>query len=236
MTDTPRLSLPLLSPSQAQKHVTVNEALARIDALAQLVLASVSHSSPPVAAVDGTIHAVPEGASDDWAGQGGKLALRIGGGWVFVPPRLGWRAFVQDAGVTAIWDGSAWQMGAMTLGPAGGGLALQSESFDLPITAGIAVTSSVMIPPRAIVFGVTGRVVDTITGTVQSWSLGVDGDTGRFGTGLGIASNSWVNGPAAPIVYWEPAALLLTAQGGSFAGGTVRLVLHYAILSLPAPV
>jgi len=236
MTDTPQMSLPLLAPAQAQKHVTVNEALARIDALTHLVLASVSVASPPVSALDGTLHGVPDGATADWAGQAGQLALRMGGGWVFVPPQVGWRAFVRDAGVSAIWDGAGWQMGAMTLSPAGAALAVQSLQFDLPITVGATVTSSVMIPPRAILFGVTGRVVDAITGAAQSWSLGVAGDTGRFGTGLGIALNSWVNGPAAPIVYWEATPLLVSAQGGDFAGGAVRLVIHYANLSLPAPV
>jgi hypothetical protein len=127
-------------------------------------------------------------------------------------------------------------MGAMTLSPAGAALALQSLQFDLPISVGASVSSSVLIPPRAVLFGVTGRVVDAITGGVQSWSLGVAGDTGRFGTGLGVSLNSWVNGPAAPIVYWEATSLLLSAQGGDFAGGTVRLVIHYANLSLPAPV
>lgn len=214
MTDTAQMSLPLLAPSQAQKHVTVNEALARIDALTHLVLASVSVASPPVSAPDGTLHGVPDGATADWAGQAGKLALRMGGGWVFVPPQVGWRAFVRDAGVSAIWNGTSWQMGAITLSPAGAALAVHALQFDLQITAGASVTSSVTIPPRAILFGVTGRVVDAITGAAQSWSLGVAGDAGRFGTGLGVASNAWVNGPAAPIVYWEATPLLLSAQGG----------------------
>ena len=139
MTDTPQMSLPLLAPAQAQKHVTVNEALARIDALTHLVLASVSVASPPVSAPDGTLHGVPDGATDEWAGQAGQLALRMGGGWVFVPPRVGWRAFVRDVGVSAIWDGTGWQMGAMTLSPAGAALAGQSLQFDLPIAAGASV-------------------------------------------------------------------------------------------------
>lgn len=236
MTDTPQMSLPLLAPAQAQKHVTVNEALARIDALTHLVLASHAVTSPPVGAVDGALYAVPDGASDDWAGQGGRLALRIGGGWVFVPPRVGWRAFIRDAGASAIWDGATWQLGAMTLSPSGAALALQSIEFDVPITAGADVTSTVVIPPRAVVFGVTGRVVDAVTGSATSWSLGVTGDPGRFGTGLGVSLNSWVNGPAAPIVYWDATPLLLSAQGGVFSGGNVRLVLHYAHLGLPGPV
>jgi hypothetical protein len=236
MTDTPRMSLPLLAAAQAQKHVTVNEALARIDALTHLTLVSASLTTPPVAAPDGALYAVPPGAVNAWAGQAGRLAIAVGGGWVFAPPRRGWRALVLDTGLPAIWDGTDWQMGAVTLSPSGAGLGLKSVQFDLTLTAGASVSSPIIIPARAILFGVTGRVVTSITGGATSWSLGVAGDTGRFGTGLGVSLNSWVNGPAAPIVYWSPTALLLTAQGGNFAAGSVRLVVHYADLSLPAPV
>lgn len=236
MTDTPRMSLPLLAPAQAQKHVTVNEALARIDALTHLTLVSASVTTPPAAAPDGALYGVPPGAVNAWAGQAGRLAIAVGGGWVFVPPRRGWRALVLDTGLPAIWDGTDWQMGAVTLSPSGAGLGLKSVQFDLTLTPGTSVSTPIIIPARAILFGVTGRVVTAITGGATSWSLGVAGDTGRFGTGLGVSLNSWVNGPAAPIVYWSPTALVLSAQGGEFAAGAVRLVVHYADLSLPAPV
>ena len=38
MSVTPRLSLPLLAAGQAQKHVTHNDALTRLDALIQLAV------------------------------------------------------------------------------------------------------------------------------------------------------------------------------------------------------
>ncbi len=236
MTDTPRMSLPLLAPAQAQKHVTVNEALARIDALTHLTLASVDMTTPPLAAPEGEIFAVPAGAVNAWAGQAGRLAIAVNGGWVFVPPRRGWRAMVLDKGQPAIWTGSSWRLGTITLGPSGSGMSLKTSEFDQNVTAGSTVTTPLVIPPRATLFGVTGRVVIAITGTATAWSLGVAGDTGRFGTGLGLTLNSWVNGPAAPIVYWNPTALVLTAQGGTFSGGRVRLTVHYAELALPDPV
>ena len=236
MTDTPRMSLPLLAPAQAQKHVTVNEALARIDALTHLTLVSVQVATPPATAGDGTIYGVPPGAVNAWAGQGGMLAIAVNGGWVFVPPRRGWRAMVLDQGMPAIWDGSDWRIGAMTLGPSGSALSFKTVEFDQVVTAGATVTTPIVIPPRATLFGVTGRVAATITGSATAWSLGVSVDPGRFGTGLGVSQNSWVNGPAAPIVYWDPTALVLTAQGGVFAGGTVRIAVHYSELSLPDPV
>lgn len=40
MARTTQLGLPLVLPSQAQKHVTVNEALVRIDAATQLSVRS----------------------------------------------------------------------------------------------------------------------------------------------------------------------------------------------------
>jgi len=236
MTDTARMSLPLLAPAQAQKHVTVNEALLRIDGLTHLTLASTGVVTPPVAAPEGELYAVPPGAVNAWAGQDGNLALRVAGGWVFVPPKQGWRAHVLDTGEAAIWDGTDWRGGAVTLTPSGSVMSLKSYEFDLSITAGPSVSTPVVIPARALVFGVTGRVTDGITGTATSWDLGVAGDTGRFGTGLGLSLNSWVNGPAAPIVYWSPEALQITAQGGAFAGGAIRLIVHYAELSLPDPV
>ncbi|PWK62169.1 DUF2793 domain-containing protein [Roseicyclus mahoneyensis] len=236
MTDTPRMSLPLLAPAQAQKHVTVNEALSRIDALTHLTLVSTDTATPPAAAPEGEIYAVPPGAVNAWAGQDGQLAIAVNGGWVFVPPRRGWRALVLDQGLPAIWDGADWRPGAVTLAPSNAGMAMRSFEITVPITPGATVTTPLVIPARAILFGVTGRVIETITGSATLWRLGVSGDNGRFGVGLGIGLNSWVNGPAAPIVYWSPTALLLTAQGGTFAGGSVRLVIHFAELSLPAPV
>ena len=47
MGETANLGLPLLQPAQAQKHVTVNEALVRLDAALHLSLLSISTATPP---------------------------------------------------------------------------------------------------------------------------------------------------------------------------------------------
>ncbi len=234
MVDTPELTLPLLAPAQAQKHVTVNEALVRLDAMAQLRLQSVTTTTPP-AAVDGFAYAVPSGAVNAWAGQEGTVAIASGGGWVFVPARKGWRAVVLDVGSLAIFDGAAWRIGAQTLTPGGASVAMTSAEFDVSITAGAGVTTPVLFPARAIAYGITGRVISDISGAT-TWDIGVTGDLQRYGSGLGVSLNSWVSGPGTPQVYWSPTALEITAQGGNFTGGTIRLVAHYAQLSLPDPV
>ncbi len=113
---TPRLGLPYLLPAQAQKHVTVNEALERLDALTQLALASRSLSVPPAAPAAGECHLVGSAPAGDWEGQAGRIAQREGGGWVFITPRAGWRAHVLDEGVTLIHDGTQWLEGPRRLG------------------------------------------------------------------------------------------------------------------------
>ena len=60
--ETMRLGMPLLLPAQAQKHVTVNEALMRLDGQVNLVLQSVSTTTPPETVIDGACWAVPSGA------------------------------------------------------------------------------------------------------------------------------------------------------------------------------
>ncbi len=232
MTETANLALPLLAPAQAQKHVTVNEALVRLDGITQLRLASVTETTPP-AAIEGLAYGVPTGGVNDWAGQDGTVAIASGGGWVFVSPSRGWRALVLDAGALAIFDGAEWRVGAQTMTPNGASVAIKSLEVDVPLTAGASVTTPVLFPARAIAYGVTGRVTSAITGAVSTWDLGITGDLQRYGSGLGLPANSWVNGPGAPQVYWSPTALEITAQGGDFADGTIRLVAHYAELALP---
>lgn len=236
MTDTPNLSLPLLQPAQAQKHVTVNEALVRLDALAQLCLASVTTVAPPGLPAEGAAYGVPAGAADAWAGRDGQVAVHSAGGWVFLPARRGWRAMVLDAGAPAIFDGTGWRLGAGTLGGSGAGLSFRSVEMEVPLTGGASVTTPVAFPERSIALGVTGRVIAGISGTATAWDLGLEGEPARFGSGLGLSLNSWVSGPAAPQVFWAATPLTITAVDGDFAGGAVLLAAHYAELALPDPV
>ena len=90
---TPRLALPLIQPAQAQKHVTHNEALVLLDALAHLTLAGTGAETPPASAADGEAWALGPLPTGLWQGQGGAVAVRSNGGWVFAAPRAGWRAW-----------------------------------------------------------------------------------------------------------------------------------------------
>lgn len=102
------LSLPYLLPSQAQKHVTHNEALARLDVAVQLAVLDRDLTTPPVSPVAGDRYLVAAGATADWAGHDGEIALYDQGAWVFHAPVAGWRALVLDEGIELRFDGSLW--------------------------------------------------------------------------------------------------------------------------------
>ena len=105
---SPNLALPYLMTAQAQKHVTHNEALERLDALAQLVVEAFGVTDPPVNPGVGLLWAVGGGPSGEWAGRGGKLALRSEAGWIFIQPREGWLAWGREEEELRIWRGN-WQ-------------------------------------------------------------------------------------------------------------------------------
>ncbi len=110
------LSLPLIQPAQAQKHVTHNEALEILDVLVQPVVADRTRTAPPAAPAPGDRHIVAAGATGDgagdgagdWTGHAGKIAVFAQGGWLFVAPRRGWRVHVLAESADAVFDGAGW--------------------------------------------------------------------------------------------------------------------------------
>ncbi len=234
MIDTPRLSLPLLQAAQAQKHVTVNEALVRLDGLSQLVLVSTSTAVPPGLAVDGDCFAVPSGATNTWSGRDGNIAIYSNGGWIFVPPMAGWRARVKDASATAMYDGTNWIIGAVAVSANGAASIHEVVEIDHAVSAGASSPIVGGIPGDSVVFGVTGRVLNGMTGAVSGWKLGVTASADRYGSGLGTASGNLVRGlTGTPVTYYGPEDLILTAEGSDFVDGSVRLAVHLMRLTLP---
>lgn len=110
MPDTsPRLELPYLQPSQAQKHVTHNEALRLLDGLVQLVVQRLDGAAPPGDPAPGDIYGLGGAPTGAWAGQAGKLAFREGASWRFVTPQDGWRAWDMTSEHAHVYSGGAWQ-------------------------------------------------------------------------------------------------------------------------------
>lgn len=108
MQDTPNLKAPYLMPSQAQKHVTHNEALRTLDALVQLSVADRDLTAPPEEAADGERFIVAAPATGAWAGRDGQVAAWQDGAWSFYRPLAGWTAWAADEEALLVFDGEAW--------------------------------------------------------------------------------------------------------------------------------
>ena len=236
MSDTARFAMPLLDAAQAQKHVTVNEALARVDALAAGQVRSVGDTTPPTAPSEGDMHAVGTAATGAWAGQDGDLAIFANGGWLFVQPWTGARIWDVATGAALVFNGADWIGTGDPASPAGAATVAEILEIDHLVGSGPSSTVAGAIPDKAIVLGVTGRVTEAITGA-SGWKLGTADGTDRYGSGLGVARNALAHGVSgSPLAYYGGTDLVLTAEGASFSGGRVLLAIHLTRLVPPAAV
>jgi len=236
MSESYNLQLPFILPGQAQKHVTVNEALAKLDALAKLRLVARGVNTPPASPVDGAAWDIGPAPTGAWVGQAGKIAVASNGSWLFVTPKQGWRCWDETLKLTATFDGGSWVAYAVQTLASGAATLGHIAEITHTLTAGATNTTSTAIPQNAVVIGVTGRVKTAIAGAgVTGFKLGVSGANNRYGAGLGIALNSFIHGVTGqPQAYYAATPLLITAEGGSFAaGGQIILAVHYMQLKVP---
>jgi len=233
MSNSARLGLPYLDAAQAQKHVTVNEALARLDVIAARSAATMDLTAPPASPADGEAHVVATGATGAWAGADGQIAVFLNGGWDFVAPWAGLRLWVDAIHGFALFVGTAWAIDWQGQSPQGALTLPRVVEIDHVVAAGAASATAAFIPDKAVVLGVTARVTGAVGGAT-GWSLGVTGSADRYGTGFGTALNAFAHGvTASPLAYFGGSSLLLTAEGSAFTGGTVRIAAHLFELSPP---
>jgi hypothetical protein len=111
---------------------------------------------------------------------------------------------------------------------------IQTAETEVTGLSGGAQTAVGIIPAKALVLGVTTRVTTAIAGAT-SYDVGDGVDIDHWGSGIILDSDpgdftdntlAWNNGPAADVV--------LTANGGVFTAGAVRIVVTYVSLTAPA--
>lgn len=115
---TPKLSLPLLFPGQAQKEVFLNQAFAMVDALLPRTVAA-SLNSPPANPAEGACYRVAQAAAGEWAGHDDSIAMRIGGAWQFVVPVEGLTLYDVEAGSVLVYN-NQWLFAETPAAPQGG--------------------------------------------------------------------------------------------------------------------
>lgn len=237
MTETTNLQLPLVAAAQAQKHVTVNEALARLDAAVQISVITRFETDPPALPMEGDSYMVANGAVNAWEGRAGQIASYLNGGWIFLVPQLGWQAFLRDEFKRVIYDGAIWVDDVLAISPGGAVSGAEVIENDFTLIGGTSLEETgFLIPPNTCAFAVTGRVLTALSGSLTSWSLGVDGSEARYGSGLGLGEGSYILGlTGQPLTYYQPTKLRLTADGGDFSGGTIRFAVHLLRFVPPDP-
>lgn len=232
MENSENLNLPYIASAQAQKHVTHNEAIRALDALLHLSVISASLTSPPASPVNGDRYIPASGANGAWTGHENAIAAFQDGGWIFYAAGEGWLSWIQDESTLKVFEDSHWTLvhaddssstglstsphNAMT------GFEILEEELTL---IGPFVESSVPIPDRAIVLAVTVYTTQSITGAT-SFDCGTSNETNRYGGSLGISLGSQNIGVTGPVAYYADTPIRLSANGGDFSSGKVRISLH----------
>lgn len=106
---SPHLDLPFLFPGQAQKHLTVNDGLSRLDSLIHLSVEDL-RTDPPEAPQEGTRYLVDISSTHEvWKDKAGHIAVYQNGHWCFLSPKPGWRCWnAQEEQMLVFQDG--WQV------------------------------------------------------------------------------------------------------------------------------
>ncbi|MEZ5895363.1 MAG: DUF2793 domain-containing protein [Parvularculaceae bacterium] len=225
MEVSPRLGLSYLQPQQAQKHVTVNESLRRLDAIVQCTAASRSLAQQPAAPAEGDVYILPAGASGaDWTQYPeGSLAAFQDGAWREIAPKPGWRVHVADEAAYFHFHGGGWmqdaggagavtQFGVNTTADAQNRLAVKSDAVlfshdDITPGAGdarVSVNKSAAAQTASVVFqnAFSGRAEFGLAGS-DDFSVKVSADGASWKQAMTIRPDGKIgfgaSAPAAPL-------------------------------------
>ena len=245
---TVNLELPYILPSQAQKHVTHNEALQRLDALTQLTVTA-SLSTPPSDPQEGSCFDIATAPTGAWAGKAGRLALRQDGDWIFIAPREGWRGWFLAEDRLKLHDGSAWTDYDAIGTPARIGINAAADDINRLAVAADAtllthdgnghqlkVNKALPADTASLLFqsGWSGRAEMGLAGT-DDFSVKVSPDGSAWTEAIGITGQGQVRMPQRPLVRATRGGGLVTPASGSQTGFST-LSVHQGGFALGAPV
>ncbi|MGH8585289.1 MAG: DUF2793 domain-containing protein [Gammaproteobacteria bacterium] len=144
---TPILALDEIVSSQAGKELTHNTALRQLEG--RLIRAKDKDlATPPGSPAEGDAYIIPAGATGVWASQTNKIAVYIGGGWVFYTPIEGVRLWINDEDIECVFDGTSW-------------VVLAGAGLTPPFPDGTAVVKGSSDPTKQVRFEVDGLTTAT---------------------------------------------------------------------------
>ncbi len=219
MAYSPNLALPYIEAAQAQKHVTHNEALRALDAVAMLSVLERDLAMPPGLPSEGDRYLIAYGATGAWSGHDGKVATWQDGAWSFHTPQEGWRAWIEDEGVFLVFNGASWT-GAATQNAALVGVNTSADSANR-----LAVSSA------AVLFNHAGN------GVQVKLNKSADADTASL-----LLQKGWSGRAEIGLIGDNDFAFKTSTDGSAFvtgltlvaaAGGVPKLP-GFAVSGLPA--
>jgi hypothetical protein len=113
MESTPRLSLPMLVPGQAQKELFHNEALQVLDVLVACAIEEPARNDPPQTPIAGQTFLVGDAPTGEWAQYSGHIAAYAPGGWRYLAPVVGSTVLEKSTGKLVSYGTSGWETGVL---------------------------------------------------------------------------------------------------------------------------
>lgn len=228
---TANLELPYILPSQAQKHVTHNEALQRLDVLTQLTITA-SLSTPPSDPQEGACYDIATSSTGTWAGKSGKLVFWQDGDWIFVTPREGWRGWFLAEDKMKVHTGSLWATYDAVGAPAHLGINTTADNTNrLAVSAAatllthdgnghqVKVNKATAGDTASLLFqsGWSGRAEMGLTGS-DDFAVKVSPDGSAWTSALSITGQGQVRMPQRPLVRATRGGGVTTPASGSQTG------------------
>lgn len=195
-------------------HEGMDANLKKLGAVVHLSVKSRAVYTPPTSPANGDRYIIPAGATGDWAGRDGQIAVRVGGVWEYYTAAVGWVAYVEDENKQVIYTPQGW--------------ALVDDVLGLGTMAG-QDANNVNITGGQINANIVGGTFYGITPTQAGLALLDDTDAAaqRETLGLGAAATKDVgtSGDAVPLL-----------SGNNTFSGTTTFNNKVGIGTAPSPV
>ncbi len=143
-----------------------------------------------------------------------------------------WTVHLEDERQVAVFTDSAWRDRIVGTS-SGGGIRLVAIEEELMLTGAFVDATAAVIQDRTIVLAVASRTTEAVTGA-SSYSVGIAGDPSKFGGSLDTALGSTNIGVIGPTAFYANTPIRVTANGGNFADGKVRVVLYALAFAAPS--
>lgn len=218
MTTSSNLQLPYLAPAQAQKHVTVNEALRRLDALVQLAVVSATTTAQPASPGDGDVYILPAGKTGAaWGAMANHaLAYWRDGAWEQITPREGWLAYARDVDQLLAFTGTAWTATGGGASTSAANTWAQRQSFSVGVFVGTGTPSGIPVE----------GVASNENGFAARFQASPSSHAITYGGRLSGNFNPWIQGLRNDGGDVRP--IVLQPFGGAVLLGTAEVSLFHA--------